>query len=128
MLDQSPPIMTYNRMFSLFGENTPENLKLLSDGLLRPMSHLMIDEFQDVSPQIVSWLRASLREIRSRGPAMHVGRGAQRSSLLCVGDDWQSIYGWRGSSPKYFMEFNKEFPSPATTRVMLGRITAVINM
>jgi superfamily I DNA/RNA helicase len=50
---------------------------------------------------------------------MHVGRGAQRSSLLCVGDDWQSIYGWRGSSPSYFMEFNKEFPSPSTTRVML---------
>ncbi|SDU95042.1 UvrD-helicase domain-containing protein [Pseudomonas mucidolens] len=120
LLDQSPPIMTYNRMFSLFGENTPENLKLLDDALLRPMSHLMIDEFQDVSPQIVSWIRASLREIRSRGPAMHVGRGAQHSSLLCVGDDWQSIYGWRGSSPKYFMEFNKEFPSPATTRVMLG--------
>nr|WP_260525272.1 UvrD-helicase domain-containing protein [Pseudomonas sp. MWU16-30323] len=120
LLDQSPPVMTYNRMFSLFGENTPENLKLLSDSLLRPMSHLMIDEFQDVSPQIVSWVRASLREIRSRGPAMHVGRGAQRSSLLCVGDDWQSIYGWRGSSPKYFMEFNKEFPSPTTTRVMLG--------
>ncbi|KAA0943551.1 DNA helicase UvrD [Pseudomonas sp. ANT_H14] len=120
LLDQSPPVMTYNRMFSLFGENTPENLKLLSDGLLRPMSHLMIDEFQDVSPQIVSWVRASLREIRSRGPAMHVGRGAQHSSLLCVGDDWQSIYGWRGSSPKYFMEFSKEFPSPSTTRVMLG--------
>ncbi|MDP2147563.1 MAG: DEAD/DEAH box helicase, partial [Pseudomonas sp.] len=120
LLDQSPPIMTYNRMFSLFGENTPENLKLLSDGLLRPLSHLMIDEFQDVSPQIVSWIRASLREIRSRGPALHVGRAAQHSSLLCVGDDWQSIYGWRGSSPKYFMEFNKEFPSPTTTRVMLG--------
>ncbi|MGU9815944.1 UvrD-helicase domain-containing protein [Pseudomonas sp. LF135] len=119
-LDQSPPIMTYNRMFSLFGENTPENLKLLSDPLLRPMSHLMIDEFQDVSPQIVSWIRASLREIRSRGPAMHVGRGAQRSSLLCVGDDWQSIYGWRGSSPQYFMAFNTEFPSPSTTRVMLS--------
>jgi len=84
------------------------------------MSHLMIDEFQDVSPQIVSWIRASLSEIRSRGPAMHVGRGAQRSSLLCVGDDWQSIYGWRGSSPSYFMEFNKEFPSPSTTRVMLS--------
>ncbi|PMY44843.1 MULTISPECIES: UvrD-helicase domain-containing protein [Pseudomonas] len=120
LLDQSPPIMSYNRMFSLFGENTPENFKLLSDERLRPMSHLMIDEFQDVSPQIVSWIRASLREIRSRGPAMHVGRGAQRSSLLCVGDDWQSIYGWRGSSPKYFMEFNKEFPSPATSRVMLS--------
>ena len=120
LLDQKPPVMTYNRMFALFSEHSPENLKLLSDELLRPMSHLMIDEFQDVSPQIVSWIRASLAEIRSRGPAMHVGRGAQRSSLLCVGDDWQSIYGWRGSSPTYFMEFSKEFPSPGTTRVMLS--------
>ena len=120
LLDQKPPVMTYNRMFALFSEHSPENLKLLSDELLRPMSHLMIDEFQDVSPQIVSWIRASLAEIRSRGPAMHVGRGAQRSSLLCVGDDWQSIYGWRGSSPSYFMEFNKEFSSPSTTRVMLS--------
>jgi superfamily I DNA/RNA helicase len=120
LLDQKPPVMTYNRMFALFSEHSPENLKLLSDELLRPMSHLMIDEFQDVSPQIVSWIRASLAEIRSRGPAMHVGRGAQRSSLLCVGDDWQSIYGWRGSSPTYFMEFNKEFPSPSTTKVMLS--------
>jgi superfamily I DNA/RNA helicase len=120
LLDQKPPIMTYNRMFALFSEHSPENLKLLSDELLRPLSHLMIDEFQDVSPQIVSWIRASLTEIRSRGPAMHVGRGAQRSSLLCVGDDWQSIYGWRGSSPSYFMAFDKEFPSPSTTRVMLS--------
>ena len=120
LLAQTPPVMTYNRMFSLFGEHTAQNFKLLSDAQLRPLSHLMIDEFQDVSPQIVSWLRASLREIRSRGPAMHVGRGAQRSSLLCVGDDWQSIYGWRGSSPKYFMAFNKEFVSPSTTRVMLS--------
>jgi len=120
LLDQKPPIMTYNRMFALFSEHSPENLKLLSDELLRPLSHLMIDEFQDVSPQIVSWIRASLSEIRSRGPAMHVGRGAQRSSLLCVGDDWQSIYGWRGSSPSYFMAFDKEFPSPSTTRVMLS--------
>ncbi|PWB34114.1 DNA helicase UvrD [Pseudomonas sp. SDI] len=119
LLAQSPPIMSYNRMFALFGENNPENLQLLPDPLLRPLAHLMIDEFQDVSPQIVSWLRACLREIRRRGPALHVGRLAQHSSLLCVGDDWQSIYGWRGSSPKFFMEFGKEFVSPANTRVML---------
>lgn len=119
LLAQSPPVMSYNRMFALFGENNPENLRLLPDPLLRPLAHLMIDEFQDVSPQIVSWLRASLAEIRRRGPAMHVGRNAVHSSLMCVGDDWQSIYGWRGSSPKYFMEFTKAFPSPANTRVML---------
>lgn len=120
LLEQTPPVMTYNRMFSLFGEKSPENLKLLSDDGLRPLSHLMIDEFQDVSPQIVSWIRACLREVRSRGVTLHGGRGAQRSSLLCVGDDWQSIYGWRGSSPKFFMEFPKEFSSPSTTKVMLS--------
>ena len=119
LLAQSPPVMSYNRMFALFGENNPENLRLLPDPLLRPLAHLMIDEFQDVSPQIVSWLRASLAEIRRRGPAMHVARNAQHASLMCVGDDWQSIYGWRGSSPKYFIEFSKTFPSPANTRVML---------
>ncbi|EPJ84812.1 UvrD/REP helicase family protein [Pseudomonas sp. CFII64] len=120
LLAQTPPVMTYNRMFALFGENSPENLKVVTDAQLRPLSHLMIDEFQDVSPQIVSWVRASLREIRRRGPALHIGRKAQHGSLLCVGDDWQSIYGWRGSSPKFFMEFPKEFSSPATTKVMLS--------
>jgi superfamily I DNA/RNA helicase len=119
LLTQSPPVMTYNRMFALFGENNPENLQLLPDPLLRPLAHLMIDEFQDVSPQIVSWLRASLSEIRRRGPAMHTGRNAQHASLMCVGDDWQSIYGWRGSSPQYFMAFTQTFPSPAHTRVMM---------
>ncbi|MDH0647890.1 UvrD-helicase domain-containing protein [Pseudomonas sp. GD03858] len=119
LLAQSPPVMTYNRMFALFGENNPENLALLPDPLLRPLAHLMIDEFQDVSPQIVSWLRACLGEIRRRGPTLHAGRAARHSSLMCVGDDWQSIYGWRGSSPKYFMAFTKAFPSPANTRVML---------
>jgi hypothetical protein len=117
---QTPPIMTYNRMFALFGENNPENLRLIADPLLRSLSHLMIDEFQDVSPQIVSWLRASLREIRRRGADLHRGRVAQHSSIMVVGDDWQSIYGWRGSSPRYFSDFTKTFIAPTTTRVMLS--------
>lgn len=120
LLQQSPPIMTYNRMFSLFGESNSHNLQRLSDDVLRSMSHLMIDEFQDVSPQIVSWVRACLGEVRRRTPAMQQGRNAQHSSLMCVGDDWQSIYGWRGSSPRYFMDFNQEFPAAHSTRVMLG--------
>ncbi|KAJ8136657.1 hypothetical protein OY671_010130, partial [Metschnikowia pulcherrima] len=110
--------MTYNRMFASFGENNPENSASSPDPSSRPSAHSMIDEFQDVSPQIVSWSRASLAEIRRRGPASHGGRVARHSSSRCVGDDWQSIYGWRGSSPKYFMEFAKAFPSPANTRVM----------
>ncbi|MBJ9975092.1 UvrD-helicase domain-containing protein [Pseudomonas sp. S75] len=119
LLEMSPPVMTYNRMFALFAEHNPENLRLVPDSVLRPMAHLMIDEFQDVSPQIVSWLRATLAEIRRRGSDLSVGRRAAHSSLMCVGDDWQSIYGWRGSSPQYFIDFAKTFPSPSNTRVML---------
>ncbi|WP_412462190.1 UvrD-helicase domain-containing protein [Pseudomonas sp. SC11] len=119
LLGMSPPVMTYNRMFALFGELNPQNLRLLPDTLLRPMAHLMLDEFQDVSPQIVSWLRATLAEIRRRGPSLTTGRTAAHSSLLCVGDDWQSIYGWRGSSPDYFIGFTQTFPSPANTRVLM---------
>lgn len=119
LLGMTPPVMTYNRMFALFGENSPENLQRVADAHLRPLAHLMIDEFQDVSPQIVSWLRASLREIRRRSPGLQAGQVAQYSSLLCVGDDWQSIYGWRGSSPQYFMEFTQTFAAPSHTRVLL---------
>ncbi|MBY0240268.1 MAG: UvrD-helicase domain-containing protein [Burkholderiaceae bacterium] len=116
---QVPRVMTFNQIFSLFGEGSGDTLKLLPDSLLRSMSHLMIDEFQDISPQIVSWVRAVLREVRRRGRDLGAGRATRHSSLLCVGDDWQSIYGWRGSSPKYFIEFRQEFPSPATTPIML---------
>ncbi|MGG2042600.1 UvrD-helicase domain-containing protein [Burkholderia gladioli] len=119
LAEQKPKVMTFNRMFALFGEHSPKNLRCVTNSMLRTMSHLMVDEFQDISPQIVSWVRAVLTEIRRRGSALHDGCAATHSSLLCVGDDWQSIYSWRGSSPKYFMEFEGEFKSPATTQIML---------
>lgn len=119
LAQEEPTVMTFNRIFSLFGEHASRNLQTIPDGILRSMSHLMIDEFQDISPQIVSWVRASLSEIRRRGAKLHVGRKAQHSSLLCVGDDWQSIYGWRGSAPKFFLEFPNEFKAHQNTSVML---------
>ena len=91
-----------------------DRLQRADDGKPGPallaLSHLLIDEFQDISPQIVLWLQAVHRRLHATG---------ERISLMAIGDDWQSIYGWRGSSPKYFMEFTKAFPSPANTRVML---------
>ncbi|WPP02083.1 UvrD-helicase domain-containing protein [Pseudomonas sp. HR96] len=112
---QPPPVMTYNAMFATLGEQAPENLALVPDSLLQGMTHLMVDEFQDISPQIVGWVRACLTEVRRRA----VQRPAA-TSLLCVGDDWQSIYGWRGSAAHYFLAFDREFPASKTTRVLLS--------
>uniref|UniRef100_UPI0019D447D2 UvrD-helicase domain-containing protein n=1 Tax=Vibrio vulnificus TaxID=672 RepID=UPI0019D447D2 len=41
----------------------------------------LIDEFQDVSPQIVLWLQALHRRLATQGTA---------PSLMAIGDDWQS--------------------------------------
>ena len=29
---------------------------------------------------------------------------------MAIGDDWQSIYAWRGSSPELFIDFDRHFP------------------
>ena len=31
-------------------------------------------------------------------------------SRMAIGDDWLSIYGWRGSSPELFIDFDRHFP------------------
>ncbi|USR38578.1 DEAD/DEAH box helicase [Ectopseudomonas hydrolytica] len=69
---------------------------------LLALSHLLIDEFQDISPQIVLWLQAVHRRLHQAG---------ERISLMAIGDDWQSIYGWRGNSPELFIDFDRHFPS-----------------
>ena len=55
----------------------------------------MIDEFQDINPlqyEIVKLL------------------AAPRNNLFAVGDDDQSIYGFRGSSPGIMLRFPKDYP------------------
>lgn len=83
-----------------------EGLQSADDGKPGPallaLSHLLIDEFQDISPQIVQWLQAVHRRLQGAG---------ERISLMAIGDDWQSIYAWRGSSPELFIDFDRHFPS-----------------
>ncbi|MBL8679057.1 MAG: UvrD-helicase domain-containing protein [Myxococcales bacterium] len=61
--------------------------------------HLLVDEFQDTSI-------AQLLFVQSlAGP---------RKEVFCVGDDDQSIYGWRGAEVKNVIEFAKYFPGART--------------
>ncbi len=93
-------LQTFNAAFQQLGErlNAADGVPPAS---LAPFQHLLIDEFQDISPQIVQWLQALHRQLARQGSS---------PSLMAIGDDWQSIYGWRGSSPELFMEFDRHFP------------------
>lgn len=119
LLGMSPPVMTFNSMFAMFSERGYKNFWAVPDSVLRPMSTLLIDEFQDVGANTISWVRATFREIERRGLNVKTFGAPAHASLMAVGDDWQSIYGWRGSSPRFLMEFDKEFKSPAHTEVFM---------
>ena len=58
---------------------------------------ILVDEYQDVNtPQVLL-----LKELV--GP---------ENGLTCVGDDWQSIYGFRGSNVGHILHFEADFPEP----------------
>lgn len=103
---QQQGLMTFNGAFQRLGDVLAKGDGAAGDALA-PFSHLLIDEFQDISPQIVQWLQALHRALARQGAAV---------SLMAIGDDWQSIYGWRGSSPELFMDFDRHFPSKGKTR------------
>jgi superfamily I DNA/RNA helicase len=42
------------------------------------------------------------------------------TQLFCVGDDWQSIYGFRGSDVSYIVEFEKHFPQSKIIKLNLN--------
>jgi len=93
-------LMTFNEAFQQLTERLGSGSDM-PQASLAPFENLLIDEFQDISPQIVQWLQALHR---------HLARQKGSPSLMAIGDDWQSIYGWRGSSPELFMDFDKYFP------------------
>jgi len=119
LAQQSPPVFTFNKMFEMFGERGSANLEQLPDEVLTPMLHMLVDEFQDCGANTISWLRAVFNESRRRGIKLTTDSAIHSASLMVVGDDWQSIYGWRGSSPKFFIDFESYFPSHDTTHVLM---------
>lgn len=99
---QQQGLMTFNGAFQALTDKLAGAESAIPAEALAPLSHLLIDEFQDISPQIVQWLQAVHRRLARQGQAV---------SLMAIGDDWQSIYGWRGSSPELFMDFDRHFPA-----------------
>ena len=60
----------------------------------RRFQHLLVDEFQDTNAVQYAWLK-------------HLAQNS--ASLMVVGDDDQSIYGWRGAKIENIQQFNEDF-------------------
>jgi DNA helicase-2/ATP-dependent DNA helicase PcrA len=63
---------------------------------------LLVDEFQDTNTIQYAWLKLF---------------AGDQSAVMIVGDDDQSIYGWRGARIENLERFSKDFPGAATIRL-----------
>ncbi len=68
------------------------------------VDHLLLDEFQDTSPEQWEILRPFARRIAERS----AGGGTATGSLFCVGDVKQAIYGWRGGCAEIFNQLDAD--------------------
>jgi len=68
----------------------------------RRLTHLLVDEFQDTNTIQYAWVRVL---------AGDSGR------VFVVGDDDQSIYGWRGARVENVHHFVRDFPAVRTVRL-----------
>ncbi|MGE8498590.1 MAG: DNA helicase II [Pseudomonas sp.] len=74
----------------------------LLDHYQRRFRHILVDEFQDTNAVQYAWLR-------------FLAKGGE--SLMVVGDDDQSIYGWRGAKIENIQQFDSDFPGAEIIRL-----------
>src|SRR3990167_3150618 len=68
----------------------------------RRFRHILVDEFQDTNAVQYAWLK-------------HLAKGGE--SLMVVGDDDQSIYGWRGAKIVNIQQFDSDFAGAEIIRL-----------
>ena len=93
----------FSDAFAAYSTCRSDGFKGKSVLALSSLKHVLVDEFQDISPESANWLRSTLKVLHN------VHRAS--TSLMCVGDDWQSIYGWRGAAPENIVRFKEKFQS-----------------
>ena len=91
-----------------FGDLLLEGLRLLRDNpdiladYHRRFRFILVDEYQDTNVAQYMWLRL-------------LAQGSP--NICCVGDDDQSIYGWRGAEVENILKFEKDFPGATVIRL-----------
>lgn len=64
--------------------------------------HILIDEYQDTNHVQYEIVRRLVNDERN---------------ICCVGDDWQSIYSWRGADFTNILNFERDFPGAKTIKL-----------
>ncbi len=67
----------------------------IAEAMRRRFDHVLVDEYQDTNPVQHEWLTLLCRDHRN---------------LTVVGDDDQSIYGWRGANVRHILDFSQQWP------------------
>ena len=77
-------------------------LRQLKNEIEERPDYILIDEFQDITNSQVDLIKL-------------LKGNYDKTSLFCVGDDWQSIFSFAGADVDNILLFDKNFPYPETT-------------
>ena len=111
-----------------FGDLLLENIRLFREhpDVLRQYQNrfkfILVDEYQDTNVAQYLWLRL-LAQAPSSPIAIPEGESPSTPALTapknicCVGDDDQSIYGWRGAEVDNILRFEHDFPGAKVIRL-----------
>jgi DNA helicase-2/ATP-dependent DNA helicase PcrA len=79
--------------------------------------HVLVDEYQDTNHAQYRWLQLLVgggREAPARGERVQI---EGHRNLAVVGDDSQSIYGFRGADVRNILEFQDDFPDARVVKL-----------
>jgi len=102
-----------------------ENAEVLAQYQHR-FKYILVDEYQDTNVAQYLWLRLIAQRVVSASATTPLQADSSSNpvatlgppkNICCVGDDDQSIYGWRGAEVDNILRFDHDFPGARVIRL-----------